>query len=154
MNALEVQHASHRATSRLIQVDMVRLLPDDVVELRMQRPAGWLYSQQAGQYAYIMVPKVRSMLLHTLNHVRKMHLQSEYQNFHPTGFLKSRQTQFEFDDLQVFRLNFHALLSSVSNLLSSSLTAILTIACKSAWNMSGCYLAAVCPIINCPIVGV
>ena len=40
---------------------MVRLLPEDVVELRMQRPATWVYHQQAGQYAYVMVPEVNTM---------------------------------------------------------------------------------------------
>ena len=40
---------------------MVRLLPENVVELRMQRPATWVYHQQAGQFAYVMVPEVNTM---------------------------------------------------------------------------------------------
>ena len=40
---------------------MVRLLPGYVVELRMQRPATWVYHQQARQYAYVMIPEVDTM---------------------------------------------------------------------------------------------
>jgi len=57
----QAEHALCRVTSGLIEVDMVRLLPENVLELRMQRPATWMYRQQAGQYAYVMVPEVNPM---------------------------------------------------------------------------------------------